>query len=193
MKTIKKLITVIAILLSVQVFATSDIQIRTNGNTEVVIEADQTSGEGRIRIFDEENTLLFYEIISEDKYLKTFRVSTLPNGKYFVEYENENKINTAIIVKSAENTLYTSNFDQIRFKPMIEQKGDYINVGMTNPQLQKVSISVTDFTGYQLVNIKNLKGLFIKKTFNTHKLPKGDYSLKVKCGDKSYSKLVSIK
>lgn len=193
MKTMKQIITAVAILLSVQAFAISDIEIRTNGNSEIIIEAQKTTGEERIRIFDEEGTLLFFEVINERKYLKTFALSTLPNGKYFVEYENESKINTAVIVKKENNTVVTSAFNQVSFKPMINQDGDFLSVGMTNPQLNKVSISITDSKAYELVEIKNMNDLFVKKTFDTKSLPKGDYTVQVKCGSKSFTKLITIK
>lgn len=193
MKTTKQFITLVAILFSVQVFATSDIQIRTNGNEEVIIEAVKTSGEERIRIFDERGTLLFHDFINEDNYSKTFTLATLPQGKYFVEYENENKINTAVIVKNSDNSISTSNFNKINFKPIIKQENGYWNVGLTNPLLQKVNITVKDVAGYELVEVKNLKGLFVKKTFNINKLPEGDYIVEISCGDKSYKRTLSIK
>lgn len=192
MKTMKQFITVIAILLGLQVFAASEIQIRTNGNTEVIIESDEISNNQQIRIFDEEGTLLFFEKISEDKYLKTFSLSTLPNGRYFVEYENDEKTNTAVIIKSENNILTTSDFNKISFKPIVKQDGDFLNVGITNPKFEDVDMIFTDTTGYELLEINNLKGLFVKKTFNTKKLPAGDYSLQIKCGDKSFTKMVSI-
>ena len=77
MKTMKQLITVIAILISVQVFAASDLQIRTNENSEVIIESNEISDNQQIRIFDENGTLLFFEEISKDKYLKTFSLSSV--------------------------------------------------------------------------------------------------------------------
>ncbi|WP_148096292.1 T9SS type A sorting domain-containing protein [Flavobacteriaceae bacterium 14752] len=189
----KQLITAVAILLSVQVFAISDIQIRSNGTSEVIIEAQKTSGQEIIRIFDEEGTVLFFERINGDSYQKTFTLSTLPNGKYFVEYENDSKINTAVIVKKENNTLVTSNFNQVSFKPMINQEGDYLSVGLTNPQLKNVIMNITDSNGFELTEIKNLNELFVKKTFNTKRLPKGEYTVQVKCGKKSFTKLISIK
>ncbi|QTY27522.1 T9SS type A sorting domain-containing protein [Flavobacterium sp. CS20] len=188
----KQLITAVAILLSVQVFAISDIQIRTNGNSEVIIEANKTTGEESIRIFDEKGTMLFFEKINKDKYVRTFKLSTLPNGKYFVEYENDSKINTAVILKKGDDIIVTSNFNQVSFKPMINQNGDYLSVGLTNPQLKNVSMSITDEKGFELTEIKTKNEMFVKKTFNTARLPKGDYSVQVKCGKESFTKLISI-
>lgn len=193
MKTMKHIITVIAILFSVQLFAASDIDIRTNGNAEIIIEANNITGEERIRIFDENGTLLFFEAIHEHDYLKTFTLSTLPVGKYFVEYENDNRINTAVVVKEKNNTLVTSNFNRVSFKPMINQKGNFLNVGMTNPKLKEVSISIIDPKGYELTEVENLNTLFVNKTFDTKRLPKGDYSVQVNCGTHSFTKLISIK
>ncbi|MGX1024166.1 T9SS type A sorting domain-containing protein [Psychroflexus sp. MBR-150] len=192
MKTMKQLITAVAILLSVQVFAISDIQIRTNGNSEVIIEANKTTGEESIRIFDEKGTMLFFEKINKDKYVRTLKLSTLPNGKYFVEYENDSKINTAVILKKGDDIIVTSNFNQVSFKPMINQNGDYLSVGLTNPQLKNVSMSITDEKGFELTEIKTKNEMFVKKTFNTARLPKGDYSVQVKCGKESFTKLISI-
>ncbi len=193
MKTMKRMITVISILMSIQVFALSDIQIRANGNTEVIIEAEKNTGDESIKIFDEERNLLFFEKINQDKYLKTFALSTLPAGKYFVQYENQNKISIAVIVKNDNSNLLTSNFSQISFKPMIKQNGDFLSVGLTNPQLKEVSIVIYDMSGFELTEIKNLNGISVKKTFNTNKLPSGEYRVKVECGDESFSKLVEIK
>lgn len=193
MKKMKQFITIIAILLSVQVFATSDIEIRTNGNSEVIIEANKNAGDESIKIFDEERTLLFFEKINEDKYLKTFKLSTLPVGKYFVEYENENKVSIAVILKTENSTILTSGFSQISFKPMIKQDGDFLSVGLTNPQLKNVSITISDVQGFELTEVKNLKELFVKKTYNTNNLPEGEYTIRVKCGKDSFTKLINIK
>lgn len=192
MKTMKQLITIITILIGLQVYAASDVQIRTNGNSEVIIESDEISANQQIRIYDKEGTLLFFEKISKAKYSKTFSLSTLPNGRYFVEFENDNKINTAVVVKSENNILTTSNFNKISFKPIVKQDGDFLNVGITNPQFENVEMTFKDSTGYELVEINNLKGLFVKKTFNTKNLPNGDYSLQINCGDQSFTKTVSI-
>ena len=192
MKTMKRMITVIAVLLSAQVITASDIKIRTNENAEIVIEASELTGEEHIRIFDEEGTLLFYEVINERTYLKTFKLSTLPNGKYFVKYENESKINTAVIVKNGDHAEVTSDFNRVSFKPMIKQDHKFLNVGITNPQLENVRISIKDENGYELTEIKNLNDLVVKKTFNTTKLPKGQYSVQVNIGNQSFTKMVAV-
>lgn len=193
MKTMKQIITAIAVLLSAQVFATSDIQIRTNGTDKIIIEATDITGEERIKIFDEKGKLFFSEKIEKNTYVKTFKLNNLPDGKYFVEYENDSKINTAVIVKEANKTSITSDFNQISFKPMINQKGDFLNVAITNPEFDSVNISVIDSNGHKLTEIKNLNTLIVKKTFNTRKLPKGNYSIQVNCGTHSYTKMISIR
>lgn len=193
MKTMKNLIAILLLSIGLQQVSASNLKIRTVGNESVVIEVQRTSTDESIKIFDKIGNLLFFEDIDKENYLKTFKMNDLPLGEYHVIYENKSKKELAIIVKNEEGMLITSDFSQISFKPMLNQKENFLSIGFTNPNYEKVSITISDSFGNELVEIKGIKDLIIRKTFNTYKLPKGDYFIELECGSESYSKSITIK
>lgn len=193
MKTMKNLIAILLLSIGLQQVSASNLKIRTVGNESVVIEVQKASTDESIKIFDKTGNLLFFEDIDKENYLKTFKMSDLPLGEYHLIYENKSKKELAIIVKNEEGMLITSDFSQISFKPMLNQKENFLSIGFTNPNYEKVSITISDSFGNELVEIKGIKDLIVRKTFNTDKLPKGDYFIELQCGSESYSKLVTIK
>lgn len=193
MKTLKNVLAAVLVVFTIQITSANDVKIRTNGNESVVIEINNETQNEKIKIYDHKGKMLFFENISRTNYLKTFAMNTLPSGQYYVEYENDNKVKIAIIQKTTEGQLITSDFSKISFKPMFHQKGDYLSVGFTNIKYENVDIAISDDNGFELVKIKGLNELLISKTFNTRKLPKGEYVVNVSCGNKSYSKIIDIK
>jgi hypothetical protein len=176
-----------------QIILASDVKISTKGKESVVIEVQNNSKNEKIKIFDKNGNLLFFENINKDHYLKTFTMNNLPNGEYHVIYENESKINLAIVLKNEDGMLITSDFSKISFKPMINQKGDYLSIGYTNPKFNNVEIKIIDDFGNELVEINDLNDLLIKKTFNTKNLPGGHYIIKLRSGDETFTNTIEIK
>jgi hypothetical protein len=193
MKTMKNLLTAFLVVFTAQIISANDVKIKTIGNESVIIEITNHSDNEKIKIFDKEGTLLFFESINKDNYLKTFVMTSLPSGKYFIEYENNNKVTTAMVTKTSDGTLIVTDFSKISFKPMFKQNGDFLSIGLTNPTYKNVNISISDIDGYEFVEIKGLTDLMIRKTFNTRRLSKGEYKVTVSFGNESYTKMISIK
>jgi hypothetical protein len=192
MKTMKKTIFALLMLVTLSVFA-NDISIEANNNNGVVIKVNNVVENKNIKIYDENGTILFSEMISTTDYLKVFNLNAFSKGQYFIEYENDNKITTAIVEKSDNGIEVISNFNEITFKPIVNQNGNYVNIGFTNPKRQDVDIIVYDIDDFELVKVEDLNDLFVKKTFNTIKLPEGDYTIKVKSGENTFSKVITVK
>ena len=193
MKTTQKLLTTLLVFFTIQITLASDVKISTKDNQSLVIEVLNNSKNEKIKIFDKEGNLLFFENIKKEHYLKTFTMNNLPNGEYHVLYENDSKINLAIVLKNNEGMLLVSDFSKISFKPMISQKGDYLSIGYTNPKFNNVEISINDEDGDELVEVSDLNDLIIKKTFNIKRLPKGNYTIKLRSGDKTFTNSIEIK
>jgi hypothetical protein len=192
MKTMKNVMTVILVALGIQMVSASDIKIRTNGNKAILIEVTNGSVNENIKIFDAKGNLLFFENITKENYLKTFMMNNLPSGQYFIEYENDNKVNRALVEKNNDGELITSNFLKTSFKPMVQQNGDYLSIGFTNPSYNNVKISIEDLEGFEVVEVENLSSLVIRKNFNTKRLPQGQYIINVVSGKESFTKTIEI-
>ncbi len=176
-----------------QITLASDVKISTNGKESVVIEVQNNSKNEKIKIFDKNGNLLFFENITKEHYLKTFAMNNLPNGEYHVIYENDSKINLAIVLKNNEGMLLTSDFSKVSFKPMVNQKGDYLSIGFTNPKFNNVEINISDNDGNEIIEIADLNDLIIKKTFNTKRLPKGIYVVNLRSGDETFTNTIEVK
>lgn len=187
----KKVMIAFFMVLTMNVFS-ADISIKTNNSNDIVIRVNTVNENENIKIYDENGDVLFFEQIDRRNYLKIFNLKTLPKGLYFVEYENDNEISTAIVEKQ-KDVVVSTDFNEITFKPIISQKGDFTSVGFTNPKREKVDIIIKDNNGFELVDIQNMNDLFIKKTFDTGRLPKGDYTVKVKTNSNSFIKNITIK
>lgn len=192
MKTMKNVLTAILLVFGIQILAAKDIKVSVSGNESVIIEVINEKQNEKIKIMDNEGNILFFENISTKNYLKTFAMSSLPSGKYYIEYEDDDKVKIATVKKTKEGLLITSNFSKITFKPMFSQKGNYLSIGITNLKNEKVGISISDEYGFELIDIKGLNEFLVSKTFNTRKLPEGKYKVNVTCGDKSYTKFIDI-
>ncbi len=192
MKTTQKILMTLIVLFSMQISLASDIKISTNGKESVVIEVQNKSKNEKIKIFDKAGNLLLLDNINKEHYLKTFAMGNLPYGEYHVIYENDSKINMAIILKSEEGMLLTSDFSRVSFKPMINQKGDFLSIGFTNLNYNDVEISIIDNDGNELIEITDLTELMIKKTFNTKNLPADEYVIKLKSGSQTFTNRIEI-
>lgn len=191
MKTMKKTAAALLMLVTLNVFS-ADISIKADNN-DVIIRVNSISENENIKIYNEKGEVLFSEQISSKNYLKVFALDKVSKGQYFVEYENDNEINTAIVEKHDNGIVVTSNFKEITFKPIIKQNDNYTSVGFTNPNKLNVDITITDENGFELVDIQNLNDLFIKKTFDTVRLPKGEYTVMVKSNKNTFAKNITIK
>jgi hypothetical protein len=192
MKTMKKISIALFMLMTLQVFS-ADISIKTKDDNAVEIRVKTISENENIKIYDEKGDILFFEKIDSRNYLKVFTLNTLSNGQYYVEYENDSEISTAIVNKQDNGIVVTSNFKEITFKPIIKQDKNYINLGFTNPKRENIDIIINDVYGFKFVDIQNLNELFIKKTFDTGRLPEGDYTIQVKTSTNKFSKTITVK
>jgi len=187
----KKTAAALLMLVTLNVFS-ADISIKADNN-DIIIRVNTMTENENIKIYNEKGEVLFSERINSKNYLKVFALDEVSKGQYFVEYENGSEINTAIVEKDANGIVVTSNFKKITFKPIIKQDGNYTSVGFTNPNRLNVNITITDENGFELVDIQNMNGLFIKKTFDTIRLPKGEYTVMVKTTQNTFAKNISIK
>jgi len=94
--------------------------------------------------------------------------------------------------KDVNGITINNAIDDKVFEPIIEQNDEYINFGLTNPTKENIDIIITDAYGYELVNIQNLNDLFVEKTFDTSELPNGNYTIKVKTGENTFTRTITV-
>ncbi|UII22566.1 DUF3244 domain-containing protein [Fulvivirga ligni] len=140
-----------------------------------------------------------YQIYSEkhanltDGYAKKFDVADLPDGNYFLEIENEQKIDVYSI-EIAEGQLNIENDSRVAiFKPQVFQKGNMVDIAMLKYLDVPMTFSIINNTNDIVYEDTLADSQSVNKRYDMSKLDPGIYTLRFNLAGRSFTKSIDLK
>ncbi|MEX0290360.1 MAG: hypothetical protein AB3N14_14740 [Flavobacteriaceae bacterium] len=194
MKSILKLSTVAGLVFAANVGMAKEPKVSLVVNEEtksLVFRQDSNAEETSIKLKDAQDHVIFFDNYSKGLYAKSFNVTSLEEGKYFLITEDDIRafvytINIGKkdmeIVKRVENT-----------KPVFRTDGEKLFLNLLNLDANTVGIKVFDSDNRILYKEMVEGTTTVEKAFNFEDAFADTYKVMVKDGDEVYYEYITIK
>lgn len=190
----KGMLTVLTLLLSMSLQAADKVEVAKNNKTSVVIEATETKEGDEVMIRNQRGEVLYREQLdASGTYKKILQFSLFDNGVYIISFENDDKVTHYNVIKEDQGIkLLEVNKDLHDFKPIVKRNDDLAHIFFTNANLNDVELRITDDSGEELSSTKFEEELIIKRSYDLSRLPSGKYSLMIKVGEQSFTRVLNV-
>ena len=192
MKKVIRTIAVVAIMIATSKTMANEPKLVTNGSSKNISFKWETQLlNASLKIYNNKGIIAYSDYVkNSDDYAKTFNLSALTEGAYFLKIENGtkeiiyslrlNKNNIAILGVEESST------------PGFRRKDGRVYLNFLNSKIEPVEVSVTDTEGNVLFKETFKKTFIVQKAFNFRDAFKGDYTIALKSEDDSYYETVSV-
>jgi len=193
MKTIMKSIIAVVLFL-----ATSTLALATQPKLQIVadnsfiLSINDLASDIKISIKDKYGYKLYKKSIKaeEGKFFQKFSISTLPNGTYKLEIEDELKVVTLALTIENNKIVGQEVAGQKDFKPVVYKKGENVYVSKFSPEKEPLKVVIYN-SEYDVVYKETLMGKV--DLGRVYSFPKsGNYIIALKSDEKTYKHTVSI-
>jgi len=123
-------------------------------------------------------------------YQKTFNMELVPNGIYYMNLDNESRIQTTVIVKT-DSGLDIEKESSFVSKPSFEIRDKQIRVLWTNSLEKKTVMNIYDSSGILVANLDS-KELVLKRTLDFSNVPSGKYRIEIEVDGQNFTKEVYL-
>lgn len=188
MKTILKVTTVLALLLTTAIglAKNSDIRLRTTKQPKsLLLTMENVSKEFTLRITDKNDNILYFEKMGNTSIVKKFDLQSLQNGTYFLTTSDLDRVivYTVVIADDKVNILKKDETAKPHFRVTKEK----LFVNYLNLDKSKVVIKVYDEEYRMVFSEIVMEEMIIEKAFNFKGAYKGNYSVVVSDTNETYS------
>lgn len=168
------------------------IEVKIQEKEILVVEFGKMEN-GALLIFqDKKGEILFKDsLINNEPYTTALNLKVLPKGTYYLSVEKEFAILTSVIIKSDAGVEIQGKSSEIVFKPRYKILNDQVSVFLSNPEKTITTLDIFDSKGELVGTCAGGKALF-KKTLDFSGMPGGEYTIKIKKGNRTFEKIVSI-
>ena len=184
-----------ALLATVVANASNKLNVKVASKASKILSislAEVTSGE-TILIKDINGEILFSEELeAAHDYNKVFSLSTLPEGLYFIEDNEEGKIQSTPILVTKEDVSLVENAVKTYIAPDITINDNVMNVLINNDNHTDVSISVYNEAGTLLNKSNHNTNTIVLGSFDISKLTYKTLTVSVTEGDYNFTKEIEL-
>jgi hypothetical protein len=171
--------------------AAEDLDIKVLDSQNLRVELNGGSQGNILLIKDKFGKVLFRDSITTNlTYQKTFNMELVPNGIYYMNLDNESRIQTTVIVKT-NSGLDIEKESSFVSKPRFEIKDKQIRVLWTNSLEKKTVMNIYDSSGILVANLDS-KELVLKKTLDFSNVPSGKYRIEIEVNGQNFTKEVYL-
>jgi len=171
--------------------AAEDLDIKVLDSQNLRVELNGGSQGNILLIKDKFGKVLFRDSITTNlTYQKTFNMELVPNGIYYMNLDNESRIQTTAIAKTNYG-LEIEKESGIVFKPLFKIKDKQVRLLLTNPEEKKAFFKVYDSYGILVGNLKS-KEVVLRKTLDFSNVPYGKYRIEIEINGQNFTKEVYL-
>jgi len=147
----------------------------------------------QILIRDHKNYLLYkFKVEQAGQFSKMFDFTTLPDGEYFFELNEEHVIQfKPFSVKGGEVT-FKDIENYTFFKPVISLNKEKITLSWLTLKKEPLEVKIYDIKERLLYKERITKDSDVKRVFDMSQIKEKDFVITVSAGDKFFSKPISI-
>lgn len=171
--------------------AAEDLGIKVLDSQNLMVELNSGSKGNVLLLKDKFGKVLFRDSITTNAtYQKTFNLELVPNGIYYLNLDNEYRIQTTVIAK-ANSGLEIEKESGFIFKPSFKIKDKQVRVLLTNPEQKKTFLKVYDSSGILVGNLTSKESV-LKKTIDFSNVPSGKYRIEIGINGQNFKKEVYL-
>ena len=147
----------------------------------------------KFSILDRNGVSLYSEILKKEKnYEKTFDFSNLPEGVYFLESKESEKINVTPVIITEKEISVIPEGSKIYKAPTFTFDKGIARVTIDNKVEAEVAMYVYDSTGIELMATETAKNIVIIRAFDFKELPSGTYTIVVQEDDYTFTETIDL-
>lgn len=192
MKTIKTFLLALVLLVAFNVHAADDLNLKVNNNQNLIVKLEQIEQGSVLSLQNSSGEIIFKDrFYEENTYSKTLNFKDLPDGKYTLSFEKKYSISTFVIRKKENGVQIDDSAYKFIFKPTLKIEGDKVLFHLVNPYHKYAWIEIYDHHGALVGSVQSDETV-VKKTLDFSRMPKGDYSVKVKIDHQQFTETVSL-
>jgi hypothetical protein len=171
--------------------AAEDLDIKVLDSQNLMVELNSGSQGNVLLIKDKFGKVLFRDSITTNlAYQKTFNLELVPNGIYYLNLDNESRIQITAIAKT-NSGLDIEKESGLVFKPLFKIEDKHVRLLLSNPEQKKTSLKVYDAHGILVGNLKS-KEVVLKKTLDFSNVPSGKYWIEIQSNGQNFTKEVNL-
>ncbi|MBC5864624.1 DUF3244 domain-containing protein [Flavobacterium turcicum] len=147
-----------------------------------------------LSIFDSNDALIFQEkVTNQDEINRSYDLTALPDGEYFLKAESDRKIATyKIEVKGRVAKLGNTAISTV-YKPVVVNKNGMVTVNVLNAEQKTVKITVYGVDQAELYTQEIGSNQYVGKVFDLKNVQPGKYTFEIKNNGKTFVENVIIK
>lgn len=193
MKKIVRSIAMVAIMFASATNMANEPKLRAETTSKsLVLELDAQSTKTSVKFLDSEGEVIYFDTNPDSEtYIKKFDLSTLPEGTYFIEIENDLKELVYTINIDTENIGIGEKHESL--KPVFRKQGDKVLLNLLNLNKENVEIKILDAENRVVFNEQVSNEIIIQKAFNFSGAKNESYSIVVKDANGTYYENVLVK
>ena len=171
--------------------AAEDLDIKVLDSQNLKVELESGSQGNVLLLKDKFGKVLFRDSITTNlTYHKTFNLELVPNGIYYLNLDNETRIQTTAIAKTNYG-LEIEKESSFLLKPIYKIEDKLVRVLFTNSQQKKTFLKVYDSYGIMVANL-NSKEAVLMKTFDFSNVPYGKYRIEIGINGQNFTKEINL-
>ncbi len=193
-KLVKTGLLSVALLAAVVVNAAEKMNVKVLGSKALNVSLSGVAKGESLSIVDKSGITLFSEMLDQaDVFEKTFDLTYLPEGVYFLESNEDKRINVSPILIANNKVSLINGGAKVYNEPRVVVENEITKVILDNSSKADVVIIVKDADDVELLRSEVLSVENIYKKFDFSALPKGtSYTITVKEDDYYFIKEINL-
>lgn len=164
------------------------------GKQSLLLHLENTGSEKMyVTIADHEGNVLKTEAVeSAPSFTKRYDFSLLPEGEYTFSVSKTLMEKVQPFTVTGKEVLVDESKAIDKFSPMIQSKGDHLNVNLLMADAGVVKVIISNETGDQVFAEKVSSEKVFNRRYNLAALPAGDYTVEIKSEGKSFYQTIEV-
>lgn len=147
-----------------------------------------------LSIYDTNDSLIYQEkVTSEDNINRTYDLTALPDGIYFLKAESDLKISKYKIEVIGANAKLSADAISEVYKPVLLNKNGIVTVNILNLEKTPVTVAIYNSDQTEVYKETVAAGLYLGKIFDLNSAKNGEYTFDITYNGKTYSETVATK
>jgi hypothetical protein len=147
-----------------------------------------------LSIYDTNDGLIYQEkVTSEENISRTYDLTALPDGIYFLKAESDLKISKYKIEVVGNKAKLSADAISEVYKPVLMNKNGMVTVNILNLEKTPVSVAIYNSEENEVYNETLTADLYVGKIFDLTSAPSSKYTFEITYNGKTYIETVAIK
>lgn len=147
-----------------------------------------------LSIYDTNDGLIYQEkVTSEENISRTYDLTALPDGIYFLKAESDLKISKYKIEVVGNKAKLSADAISEVYKPVLVNKNGMVTVNILNLEKTPVSVAIYNSEDNEVYNETLTTDLYVGKIFDLTSAPSSKYTFEITYNGKTYIETVATK